>query len=85
LASFPEKLDGVLWAYNKAITNIFYASLAAAIAGFILAFGIEWKNIKAKPAPPKGEVDEAASVKSHHVEGTEEVLGVREDGEKPIP
>ena len=26
ISSFPEKLDGVLWAYNKAITNIFVSS-----------------------------------------------------------
>lgn len=52
LDSFPNRLDSVLWAYNKAITNVFYASLAAAIVGFFVATGVEWKNVKAKPAPP---------------------------------
>ncbi|KAJ9647394.1 hypothetical protein H2204_000022 [Knufia peltigerae] len=52
-ASFPEKLDSVLWSYNKAITAVFvipqqYASMAATILGFILAFGIEWKDIRDK-------------------------------------
>ncbi|OQU94427.1 hypothetical protein CLAIMM_00785 [Cladophialophora immunda] len=61
LSSFPEKLEPVLWAYNKAITNVFYASLASAILAFLLAFGVEWRNIKAKPAPPKG--DEAGTEK----------------------
>ncbi|OAP57427.1 hypothetical protein AYL99_08165 [Fonsecaea erecta] len=53
--SFPEKLERVLWAYNKAITNVFYASMASAIVAFMLALGVEWKNIKAKPAPRKGD------------------------------
>ncbi|KIY01331.1 uncharacterized protein Z520_02883 [Fonsecaea multimorphosa CBS 102226] len=55
LNSFPEKLELVLWAYNKAITNTFYASLASAILAFVLAFGVEWKDIRAKPAPRKGD------------------------------
>ncbi|EXJ75038.1 uncharacterized protein A1O5_01734 [Cladophialophora psammophila CBS 110553] len=55
LSSFPEKLEPVLWAYNKAITNVFYASLASAIVAFVLAFGVEWKDIRAKPAPQKGD------------------------------
>ncbi|KIW98119.1 uncharacterized protein Z519_01703 [Cladophialophora bantiana CBS 173.52] len=55
LSSFPEKLGPVLWAYNKAITNVFYASLASAIVAFVLAFGVEWKDIRAKPASRKGD------------------------------
>ncbi|OAG42461.1 hypothetical protein AYO21_03337 [Fonsecaea monophora] len=54
LDSFPEKLEPVLWAYNKAITNVFYASLVSAILAFVFAFGIEWKNIKARPPARKG-------------------------------
>ncbi|KIW11735.1 hypothetical protein PV08_09007 [Exophiala spinifera] len=58
LDSFPNKLSSVLWAYNKAITNVFYASLAACILGFFIATGVEWKNTKAKPASaPKSQTE----------------------------
>ena len=33
--------------------------MAASIVAFTLAFGVEWKDIRAKSAPPKGEANEA--------------------------
>ena len=60
---FPAKLEPVLSAYNKAITNVFYVSLAAFILAFILALGIKWTNIKAAKTslPAKQPVANSAS------------------------
>jgi hypothetical protein len=37
--------------------------LAAALLAFLLSSGIQWKSLKAKPAPTKDEADESARPK----------------------
>lgn len=44
----PELLPQVLVAYNDAITESFYASVAMACVGFIGSLGMEWKSVKGK-------------------------------------
>ena len=44
----PSKLQAVLVAYNDAITQTFYVSLAMACFSVIGALGIEWKSVKGK-------------------------------------
>ncbi|EXJ87105.1 hypothetical protein A1O3_04063 [Capronia epimyces CBS 606.96] len=81
LSSFPGKLDSVLWAYDRAITSVFYASLASAIVGFVLALGIEWKNIRAKPSHPNG--GEVGSTKAPSAADNEvEVVAEKADSSK---
>ncbi|KAK2837003.1 hypothetical protein FQN49_006507 [Arthroderma sp. PD_2] len=43
-------LPGVLLAYNKAISQVFYAATGAACATFLLSWGIGWKSVK-NPGP----------------------------------
>jgi hypothetical protein len=43
------QLPGVLNAYNDGIVSTFYVATAAAAAAFIIALGLEWRSVKAKP------------------------------------
>ncbi|KAL3459219.1 major facilitator superfamily domain-containing protein [Aspergillus heterothallicus] len=42
---WPEKVDGVVGAYNEAIMTVFYISLASCALGFVLSLGIKWNSI----------------------------------------
>lgn len=44
----PNSLDRVLVAYNNAVTQTFYVSLAMACLSIIGAVGMEWKSVKEK-------------------------------------
>ncbi len=44
----PRHLSGVLFVYNRAITNTFYISVALASLSAIGALGMEWKSVKGK-------------------------------------
>lgn len=44
----PEFLDGVQSAYNTALTNMWYASVAMSSLAIIGALGLEWKSVKGK-------------------------------------
>lgn len=44
----PELLDVVLVAYNKAITETFYAAVAISGLAVFLAFGMELRSVKKK-------------------------------------
>ena len=41
-------LSGVLYAYNKALTQTYYVSLAMACLSMIGALGMEWKSVRGK-------------------------------------
>ena len=45
-------LPGVLFAYNKALTQTFYVSLALASLSIFGSIGIEWKSVKGKKIEP---------------------------------
>lgn len=45
----PNMLPGVLFAYNTAVTQTFYVSVAAALLSFIGAGVVEWKSMR-KPS-----------------------------------
>ncbi|KAL8383189.1 hypothetical protein RB595_006784 [Gaeumannomyces hyphopodioides] len=53
-ANFPQLLDHILESYNAAITRVFFVPVAAAAAGFLLAFGIKWTAVE---QPPKSSTD----------------------------
>jgi len=44
----PKFLGGVLFVYNRALTNTFYISVAMASLSIIGALGMEWKSVKGK-------------------------------------
>lgn len=44
----PGQISGVLSAYNDALTQTFYVSLAMACFSIIGALGMEWKSVKGK-------------------------------------
>jgi hypothetical protein len=44
----PEYLDGVIEAYNSAITTTFYVAVATAALSIIGAVFVEWKSVKGK-------------------------------------
>lgn len=44
----PQLLDGVQEAYNTALTDAFYASVALSALSIFAGFGMEWKNVKGK-------------------------------------
>ncbi|KAI1906450.1 MFS sugar transporter [Ophidiomyces ophidiicola] len=44
----PELLDNVQEAYNTALTNTFYVSVAMSVLGVIGAVCLEWKSVKGK-------------------------------------
>lgn len=51
-------LSGVLLAYSKAISHVFYLCAGAAVASFAFSWGIGWKNVKKaknKAEEPKSE------------------------------
>lgn len=41
-------LQGVLVAYNNALTHAYYVSVAMAVLSIIGALGMEWKSVKGK-------------------------------------
>jgi hypothetical protein len=46
---FPaDQLPEILKAYNHALTQCFYPSVAMAILGFIGSLGMEWASVKGK-------------------------------------
>ena len=47
----PSSLPLVLDAYNSAVTQTFYVSLAMATLSIVGALGMEWKSVKEKKAP----------------------------------
>jgi hypothetical protein len=52
-------LQGALLAYNVAITQTFYLTIAGATAGFFCSFGMEWRSVKGE----QNRGEEAAPVK----------------------
>ncbi len=44
----PGSLEGVLVAYNDALTNAYYVSVAMAALSIVGALGMEWKSVKGK-------------------------------------
>lgn len=44
----PDSLAGVLFAYNDALTQAYYVSVAMASLSIIGALGMEWKSVKGK-------------------------------------
>lgn len=44
----PGSLEGVLIAYNDALTHTYYVSTAMACLSIIGALGMEWKSVKGK-------------------------------------
>jgi len=47
-AKDPSSLPGVLSAYNNAVTQTFYVSVAMASLSIVGALGMEWKSVKGK-------------------------------------
>ena len=47
-ASNPSLLPGVLTAYNNALVQTYYVSVALAALSIFGALGIEWKSVKGK-------------------------------------
>lgn len=45
-----EQLPGALVAYNKAITGVFYLTVAGGAVAFFASFGVEWRSVKGKQA-----------------------------------
>lgn len=45
---YPDSVGGVLAAYNDALTQTYYVSVALACLSIIGALGMEWKSVKAK-------------------------------------
>ena len=43
-----DSLEGVLVAYNDALTHTYYVSAAMASLSIIGALGMEWKSVKGK-------------------------------------
>ena len=43
-----DSLEGVLVAYNNALTDSFYVSVAMACFSIVGALGMEWKSVKGK-------------------------------------
>ncbi|KAF8246149.1 MFS general substrate transporter [Wilcoxina mikolae CBS 423.85] len=48
-------IDGVLKAYNRALTGTFYVALGVSCLAFVSGLGLEWKSVKAKKAPVASE------------------------------
>ena len=44
----PQSLEGVLVAYNDALTHAYYVSVAMAALSIVGALGMEWKSVKGK-------------------------------------
>ena len=44
----PSQLQGVLFAYNIAVTHTYILSIAAAGIAFFISLGFEWKSVKGK-------------------------------------
>ncbi|CAF9933684.1 MAG: hypothetical protein ALECFALPRED_005660 [Alectoria fallacina] len=44
----PGSLEGVLFAYNDALTHAYYVSVAMASLSIVGALGMEWKSVKGK-------------------------------------
>jgi len=49
-----ESIPGVIKSYNQSINHVFYIAAGAAVASFVVAWGIGWKSIK-KPKTVKPE------------------------------
>jgi len=47
-------LEGVLLAYSKALSHVFYLAMGAALGCFIFCWGMGWKSIK-KAKAERGE------------------------------
>lgn len=56
----PERLPEVLVAYNAAIIKTFQLGLILSCLSILGAVGVEWKSMKAKPAPTSEESAEKA-------------------------
>ena len=41
-----NSLDGVILAYNKAVSHVFYVAAGASVGAFIFCWGMGWKSIK---------------------------------------
>ncbi len=54
-AKYPQQLDGILTAYNHALTSVFTISLVLACMSVIGAGAMEWRSVKKKKqaAPTK--------------------------------
>ena len=48
----PDSLGRVLSAYNDALTNTYYVSVAMGCLSIIGALGMEWKSVKGKKSEP---------------------------------
>jgi hypothetical protein len=52
----PEVLGSVLWAYDRAVREMFLVALVMACLAVVPALGIEWESVKAKQVK-KGQAD----------------------------
>ena len=51
-----DSLQGVLLAYNKALSNVWYVITGTAAVTFLFTWGMGWKNVK-KAKEKKAEVE----------------------------
>lgn len=49
-----DSLEGVLYAYNDALTHAYYVSVAMASLSIVGALGMEWKSVKGKKIEAAG-------------------------------
>ena len=56
----PENLEAALSAYNDSMKVIWYLLLGLGAAGFLTAFGLEWKSVKGEKKTKDDEEDLSA-------------------------
>ncbi|KAE8552715.1 hypothetical protein EYB25_004094 [Talaromyces marneffei] len=57
----PVGLAGTLLAYSKSVDAVYWFAASAAAVMFVASWGMGWKDIRKKDAPPKVDVESAAA------------------------
>lgn len=57
----PAGLAGTLLAYSKSVDAVYWFAAGAAGLMFLASWGMGWKDIRKKDAPPKADVESAAA------------------------
>ncbi|KAI7978553.1 hypothetical protein EIK77_001176 [Talaromyces pinophilus] len=57
----PAGLAGTLLAYSKSVDAVYWFAAGAAGLMFLVSWGMGWKDIRKKDAPPKADVENAAA------------------------
>lgn len=57
----PAGLAGTLLAYSKSVDAVYWFAAGAAGLMFLVSWGMGWKDIRKKDAPPKVDVESAAA------------------------